>query len=347
MHIGLIPDSAEEKATLDRNEVPFPVFEMINLTSIRLVMAAEKLKIFETLLECPQSAQQLAQKLSCSEFYIDILLKTLLSLGYLEFHNDCFVLSLKARTWLNPQNTHYIGHYLNFNYLRWRVLEHMEEVIKSDQAINLHQTLKDPLEWQAYLNGLGDLARITSEEIVKLCPVPEKGSPQLLDIGAGHGLYSLKMCERHPHLAATLLDLPGALQVAKDHAIKQGVTSRFSFIEANILEHDLPNDHYDYVFLFNLLHHFSKNQIQSVFTKISATLRHNGKLVIWDVFENLAAPSASLTQMASLMFALMSHAQAYPIIEVQNILNFCGFNTIETKSLLKIPGVEILIASKI
>lgn len=347
MHLGLIPDSAEEKTSLERNEVPFPVFEMINLTSIRLVMAAEKLKIFETLLECPQSAQGLAQKLNCSEFYLNILLKTLLSLGYLEAQNKHFALSSKALAWLNPQNAHYVGHYLNFNYLRWRILDHMEEAIKNDQAINLHQALKDPLEWQTYLNGLEDLARITSEEIVKLCPMPAKENLQLLDIGAGHGLYSFKMCKTHPQLAITLLDLPGALQVAKEHGLKQGLSNQLSFLEANILEYDLPHNQYDYVFLFNLLHHFPKDQIQPVLTKIANSLTENGKLLIWDVFENLNAPSASLTQMASLMFALMSHAQAYPIGDIQDILHRCGFKTISIQPLQKMPGAEILMASKI
>src|ERR1700721_2556864 len=68
-------------------------------------------------------------------------------------------------------------------------------------------------QWNVYERGQRSHAALMAKEVAWRLPVSRKATA-LLDVGGGHGLYSIELCRRHPRLYATILDLPGAFPTA-------------------------------------------------------------------------------------------------------------------------------------
>jgi O-methyltransferase domain len=48
----------------------------------------------------------------------------------------------------------------------------------------------------------------------------------LLDVGGGHSWYSAAICQRHPKLTATVLDLPGSAAAGREIITAAGTSDR-------------------------------------------------------------------------------------------------------------------------
>lgn len=89
------------------------------------------------------------------------------------------------------------------------------------------------------------------DDVADAVSVPDDPA-RLLDIGGGHGLYSIELCRRHSNLAATIFDLPGAVE-AMSGEIPAEVAERIRTRAGDYHEDDL-GDEYDLALLFNVVH---------------------------------------------------------------------------------------------
>jgi predicted O-methyltransferase YrrM len=71
----------------------------------------------------------------------------------------------------------------------------------------------------------------------------------MLDIGGGHGFFSVALCRRHPQLHSTILELPQAIKHATPLLEKEGIGDRVRHRAGNALTDDLGVDQYDLVFM--------------------------------------------------------------------------------------------------
>lgn len=71
---------------------------------------------------------------------------------------------------------------------------------------------QEPERWNLFQEAMKELARITANEIDGKIRIPSMKSRKLLDLGGGHGLYSIKFCRKNPQLSATIFDLPLAIE---------------------------------------------------------------------------------------------------------------------------------------
>lgn len=53
------------------------------------------------------------------------------------------------------------------------------------------------------------------EDVTDAVTVPDKPT-RLIDIGGGHGLYTMELCRCHPNLSATIFDVQGAIEAISD-----------------------------------------------------------------------------------------------------------------------------------
>ena len=78
------------------------------------------------------------------------------------------------------------------------------------------------------------------------------GRKSLLDLGGGHGLYSVGFAQKYPELDITLLDLPAVVPVARETAAYFGRTDRIRMVEGDFMSGEIGSD-FDVVFCANVI----------------------------------------------------------------------------------------------
>lgn len=102
--------------------------------------------------------------------------------------------------------------------------------------------------------------------------------PRLLDIGGGAGAYTTAWLEASPAHAATLVDLPPVVALARERLPE----ARVSFIEGDALEAPL-GDGYDGALLANVLHLHGPEVCAALVARAAEAVRHGGVVLIKDL----------------------------------------------------------------
>ncbi|MGN6722425.1 MAG: methyltransferase family protein [Marmoricola sp.] len=104
---------------------------------------------------------------------------------------------------------------------------------------------------------------------------------RLLDLGCGVGSWTIAALQRHPHLSATLVDLPAAIGATEKEIASAGLAERAATRAADILGDPLPTGH-DVVLLNNVVHYFSPATNRYLLTRIAEAVEPGALLVMAD-----------------------------------------------------------------
>lgn len=96
----------------------------------------------------------------------------------------------------------------------------------------------------------GSLHRTVNEVSV----LPEfNNAKKLLDLGGGHGLYSIAFAQKNPGLNATVFDLPHVTRVTKEYIERYDMNGRVNVTGGDLLENEI-GDGYDIIFASDVLY---------------------------------------------------------------------------------------------
>jgi SAM-dependent methyltransferase len=104
----------------------------------------------------------------------------------------------------------------------------------------------------------------------------------MLDIGGGHGYFSVALCRRYPRLRSTVLDLPQAIRHAAPLLAREGMGDRVVHRAGDALTEDLGPNAYDIVFLAALVHHFDEETNRELMRRTARALRPGGVVAVWE-----------------------------------------------------------------
>lgn len=351
MRIGGIPEGLLEHLLKSAHFLPVPLIETLGAMALcRTVMAGNRLGVFELLTQEPQSAETIATKLSCHRPGMEALLEALAASGYLKRRGLLYANSPVARRWLTAGSPYSLSHYLELDYLQWSWWERLEEMVRTGKTVDLHLSLKgNPEAWKIYLLGLKDLAVWASREILKRVR-PPRGAKLLLDLGGGHGGYSEAVCTKYAQMNAVVFDLPEACSVGKELVNRSGFSDRIQFVSGDLIQDDFvekvtPGERYDFVFIFNILHHFDAETNQNSLQKLFRVMKPTGRLVILDLFKQ-PDEKRQLPMLATLFFMVTSGGGIYAYDEIKRWLTAAGFEQYQVLNLLTIPGASLVVADK-
>lgn len=367
MKLITIPDGFIEGMLMLGNRLPTPIAETFGAMMLaRSIEAANNVGIFEQLAQGPQSVEQLCSQRGLNLRLCDALLQALEACGYVERVGTLYQNTRLTRRFLEPQSPNYVGNFIRYNReqrLIWVALESMltsEAPMGLHQALqglartlqerfpetteettNFHHVLKDEDTWRNYMLGLKDLANISIQELGHLIRMPSSGT-QMLDIGGGHGAYSAWMCGRYPRLQSTILDLEGAAQVGRGLIAQQGLSHRIQYRVGDLMEMTLPEQHYDVIFAFNILHHLSVEQNQLLLQRIKRALKPGAKLWIWDEFRDESLKKSEISRLVGLMFLLASGGDTWSFQQVQGWLQAVGLQGGKPHTMKSAPGTALI-----
>src|SRR5215207_2594891 len=190
----------------------------------------------------PRRTGELAERLGLDALGADTLLTTLSTLGYVQTDGERFRNAEVSERLLVRDSPESIATFVGEQGdLHWQVLDLLPDALRSGRPYAMHEERRDdPERWQAYIRGLFEISRAEHEANAALVPVED--SRLMVDVAGGHGAFSMAMCDRHPALAATILDLPPSAQIGREIVAEQGYSDRISFREGDVFELGLGED---------------------------------------------------------------------------------------------------------
>ncbi|MBN8766152.1 MAG: methyltransferase [Thiobacillus sp.] len=129
----------------------------------------------------------------------------------------------------------------------------------------------------AFLSALGQKALRGELQAVTSAISGWQGFRQarrLLDVGGGHGLYAIALCQANPDLRAVVLDQAGVVDSARRYIADYGLEDRVSAEVGDVCARSIGSG-YDMVLISHLLYKFRKN-LAPIFAAVQASLKPGG-----------------------------------------------------------------------
>ncbi len=241
MNFGVIPETFLERVALWRRLVPIPILDLLfGPLKARTIMAGVRLGVFEALRDQSRTAAELADALRLDRVAIELLLRALTHVQYLEERKARYGLSpLARRTMVAGAPTELAG-YARWNETQWRLLDQLETLARTGRGVDFHETLRDQQAWGHYQKAMLEVARFDAATLVRLTPIPA-GATRLIDLAGGHGLLGAAICRRRPPMRSTVIDLPQALEHSRALAREAGHSDLVDYREGDLLN-DPPRE---------------------------------------------------------------------------------------------------------
>jgi SAM-dependent methyltransferase len=335
------PDSPLEAAALAVGEVPVPLFEaFVGYVQARAIIAGSTLGIFRALDERPDDAAGLAARLELDPLGAATLLVALHTTGYLDVRDGRYAPSAVTRKWLLPGAARTLEPYLGaFNADMWEWVSGLEAAVRTGRGAGLHAMDRDDPRWLRYMRGLFALARFGGADVAWGV---DAGAPRrMLDLAGGHGGFAIALCDRHPGLRATVLDLEPAVAAGRELVREHGYADRVDFTAGDLFEADYGSN-FDLVFCGQIVHHLAPADAVELLRRARSALRPGG---IVAVYEQEAPPPGErghqLGVLVGLLFFATSAARTYGAGEVGAFLGEAGFRDIRIRRPRRLPGTFV------
>lgn len=312
MRYQLTGDSPQEEQVLEifpEARVMFDPF--IPALSARALTAAARLGVFDAIGTKSHTVTELANTLSLDPDTLGLLVRVLASAGYVSLENGMCSLTEPLRGSLLSDDPRSLSAWVRFNLIHWKIIENMEEVLKTGDGGDIYQFLEDEDDWDVMQRAMLETARPAAAGLAELIPV-SRNTDMLLDIGGSHGLYGAMICRLHPPMKSIVLELPDAVEGARILAKGEGIDDVVTHRVGDVTVSDLGRDVYDVVFLGNMVHHFSTDENKNLLRRIKDALTTGGTAAIWDFRRpDVDREPDSVGDGFALLFRLSSSSRLY------------------------------------
>jgi ubiquinone/menaquinone biosynthesis C-methylase UbiE len=236
------------------------------------------------------------------------------------------------------------GHYQNLSTEYW---SHLPTLLKTGEPFKkMDQVSNSEQEYQAQVKSLEWMMTPSAQKAVEIINV-SNSKLQILDVGAGSGVWSFNFLYKNPGISATVCDWPLVLKVAKESAERGKISERVSYIEGNYHECELGTNQFDYAILGNVTHIETISGNKALFKKIAHALNSTGKLLIFDSYgkQEVGELARSLYQLGLTIRTVQG--KVYSSEEMNPWLREAGFNNFAFHSLDATPQtMGMLVCSK-
>lgn len=175
------------------------------------------------------------------------------------------------------------GPYQDLSSLYW---DYLPEFLKSGHPM---QRMDSPEEGQAQyaaqaasLYGMMLPSATAAARMLKIGL--ERRNVNILDVGAGAGVWGIRFAQHDAGARVTAVDWPGVLLVAKGFAERAGLLDRFTACAGNYHTVDLPSCAFDLAVAANIAHLETESTLTDLFMRLHSALKPGGSMLVVDVF---------------------------------------------------------------
>jgi 2-polyprenyl-3-methyl-5-hydroxy-6-metoxy-1,4-benzoquinol methylase len=347
MRVGLIPENRIEWILDKFGFVPRATLETFHAAvQSRTVMVAAKLGVFEAIAAGAQSTLQIASSTATDACALEKLLNVLAASKYLTLRHGKWELRPHVRRWVLRSGRHSIADCLLHAFLQWKSLENLECFVRTGEPLDIHAHLAGD-DLIVYHRAMKAIASLASKEVVGQVRLPQNPK-RMLDIGGSHGAYSAAFCRKYPTMEAVILDLPDAIEQAAPLLAEEKMGSRVVHRPGNALTDSLGQREWDFVFVSQVLHHFTAEINQSLCIRIQKSLKLGGRLVISEI-ERSSSPKigGQFGTIFDLYFASTSCSGTWSQQQMQAWQANAGMKTSRPTRLWTVPGLILMPAQAV
>jgi ubiquinone/menaquinone biosynthesis C-methylase UbiE len=261
----------------------------------KVLFAALDLDLFTRLAGEPKRLDALAAETGLVASRLEIFLDACVSLGLLVRRAGAYANAPASQAYLVRTAPSYFGDYYRYQIDRqiYPAFARLAGALRGERA-EFYHLMDDPDEARSFSRG--QHAGSLGPAAVLAKAIDFTGRTRLLDVGGGSGAFSITLCQRHPALRATILDLPGVQATAQTYVRDAGVADRVTFVPGNALETPWPGTH-DVVLLSYLLSAVSARDVDPLLARAYDALVPGGMLLLHDFMvedDGAGPPTAAL-----------------------------------------------------
>lgn len=184
------------------------------------------------------------------------------------------------------------------------------------------------------------VALVTAETAADLAGAYDfRGHERVLDAGGGLGMFVKPILERHPHLRATLVDLPEVTELVTAQIESGAFDGRLTAVAADLFADPLPGDH-DVVLVANVIHLLPPEQIVELLRRLRGAVSPGGRLLMVDWWRTDVAPHPQ-ARFGPGEFLMISGGDLYQVDEMAAWLADTGWEFLRLQPLPPPSGVII------
>ncbi len=328
---------------------PEQVIDRANVMfSTQALLTANRMGVFSALgKEGRKEAQALAKELSADLRALTIFLDALTGLGYLtKDAKGRYANSNVAKKHLVPgPGSAYLGDYLRFQDMLWDSWGKLETAVKTGRptrSADMYQTNAD--ETRRFIRAMHSTASLNAPFLADR--LETAGKKHLVDVGGGPGTFAIHFLRQNPELRATIVDLPGTLEVTKEIVAEEPeqVRGRITLRPCDFNKDSLGGP-YDVALVSHIIHGHSDHRVHALLMKLRDALATNGVLYVHDFFtESSRATPAFASLFALNMLVSTDGGRTWSFDETKEILESLGYRQVEWKRMGQPRGLSVVAA---
>jgi ubiquinone/menaquinone biosynthesis C-methylase UbiE len=306
--------------------------------------AAIELDIFTAIGEGATTAADIAVKRGASERGVRILCDTIATDGFLTKNDGHYSCAPDAALFLDRRSPACIASVAEFLASPENLTGSLSltDCVRRGGTVLPGQGSVEPDNpfWVLFARAMAPMmampARIIAEQVAGTGPIT------VVDIAAGHGVFGIAIAQANPQAEITAVDWASVLEVAKENAVKAGVSERFHTVAGSAFDVDFGSD-YDLVLITNFLHHFDPPTNERFLRKVYAALKPSGRAITLEFCPNEdRVTPLSPARFAITMLQSTAHGDAYTFSELDSMFRNAGFSSSELHVL---PSEQSVIVS--
>lgn len=316
-----------------RNNSPAELLEIaVGYQKSQTLFTFTELGIADLLSKKSMTAAQLAKKLKIHPLAMERFLNACVAIGLLRKDGDVYANSEMSENFLVCRGANYLGgqmkRYQNRSYPQWQNLtEHLKNWEYGESSDETPESEDQGAEAMTEQHNLALLHGYKLAESFDF-----SNFTHVLDVGGGTGAMSIALCERLPHLQATVFDLPENVAQAEKMIRRKKLQKRIKCVGGDLTKDALP-ENFDVALLANLLAVFDADTNKELFKRIYDKLPPQGACLVsgWILDESRTSPDISV------LFCLEDICWNAPDVErgfstYRDWLRDAGFRDIKVKT---------------
>ncbi len=247
----------------------------------RIMLAGLELGLFDCL-DQPASARQVAGELGLHPLNTARVLDALATIGLLAKREGNYRNSPLSQAFLRKDSPTYVGDLLRgIDRMASAGLTQVPELVRNGPPpADPSQDPASPELWAQWARAgaqwaLGEMGQ-TMAGIVSGLP-GFADFRHMLDLGGGHGIFTLYIIDAHPSMRGAVMDRAPVLEAAEEFSRRFGLGERFRAVPGDYIQDDI-GEHWDLIFASATLN-FAKDRIDELFGKIYRAIKQGGYFI--------------------------------------------------------------------
>lgn len=341
----ITPSIREGRLTGPRDAIPAFMMDFLSAWGFRAVVAAFQVGVFEALEGGPKTAAVLAGDLHLDPKGTAFLLDALDCLGYVSQRDRQYENTAVTRS-LVPMISEGIPYFEQVVFKDWAFLE--KRLRETEVSWDVDDPPPPPWlakQWRIFQSGMVALAGMNMAEVMRKIPVLPSYR-HILDLGGGHGLYSIALCREHAQLGATVFDAAQMERIANQTIAMHHMQDRVRFQSGDFFTDDLGAS--SMTLLFNVIHSKSESQNVKLVERVVSSVEPGGLVVLLDQFASprLGRIGRAFGSLMALSMFLHVGQQTYGLGQVRDWFRDAGLVKVKICPIRSAPGNALILGQK-